>query len=109
MAMGRQLAKSQDISNKVSIVFNKRAQVAQQNFSQQLKDAYQTSGLTTVPKNVPNLWREWYDYAVDATQRSILFWDTLRQRGNAFVEHTAAGLPPLLHFDYETVVDGRKL
>ena len=42
-------------------------------------------------------------------QRSILFWDTLRQRGNNFVEHTRQGLPPVLHFDYETVVDGRKL
>ena len=33
----------------------------------------------------------------------------MRQRGNNFVEHTQAGLPPVLHFDYETVVDGRTL
>ena len=33
----------------------------------------------------------------------------MRQRGNNFVEHAQAGLPPVLHFDYETVVDGRKL
>ena len=49
----------------------------------------------------------WYNYAVDATQRSILFWDTLRQRGNNFVENAAEGLKPVLHFDYETVLDGR--
>jgi hypothetical protein len=52
---------------------------------------------------------DWYGYAVDATQRSILFLDTMRQRGNNFVQHNQAGLPPLLHFDHETVVDGRKL
>jgi hypothetical protein len=48
-------------------------------------------------------------YAVDFAQRSILFWDTLRQRGNNFLEHERKGLPPVLHFDYETVMDGRTL
>ncbi|HEX7271420.1 MAG TPA: DUF3141 domain-containing protein, partial [Casimicrobiaceae bacterium] len=44
----------------------------------------------------------------DLTQRSVLFWDTMRQRGNAFVEHTAEGLRPVLHFKYEIVLDARK-
>ncbi len=48
-------------------------------------------------------------YAVDATQRSILFWDTMRQAGNAFVEHEKAGCPPVLVFDWDMVVDGRTL
>ena len=48
-------------------------------------------------------------YAVDFAQRSILFWDTLRQRGNNFIEHERQGLPPVLHFDYETIMDGRSL
>ncbi|HUH94544.1 MAG TPA: DUF3141 domain-containing protein [Casimicrobiaceae bacterium] len=48
-------------------------------------------------------------YAVDFAQRSILFWDTLRQRGNNFLEHERRGLPPVLHFDYEMVMDGRTL
>ena len=109
MDIGRQLAHSQDISNKVSLVFNKRAKTAQENFVQQLKAAYESNELRTVPKNAANFWRDWYDYAVDTSQRSILFWDTLRQRGNEFVERTAAGSPPVLHFEYETVVDGRKL
>ena len=42
-------------------------------------------------------------------QRSILFWDTIRQRGNNFVEQSREGLAPVLHFAYETVVDGRTL
>ena len=50
-----------------------------------------------------------FDYSVDPTQRTVLFWDTLRQRGNNFVEHERAGKPPLLHFDFETVLDGRTL
>jgi hypothetical protein len=33
---------------------------------------------------------------------------TLRQRGNAYLEHERAGKPPVLHFDYEIVVDARK-
>ena len=32
----------------------------------------------------------------------------MRQRGNDFREHQKKGLPPLLHFDYETVLDARK-
>jgi pimeloyl-ACP methyl ester carboxylesterase len=46
-------------------------------------------------------------YAVDAFQRSILFLDALRQRGDNFVENASAGLKPVLHFDYETILDGR--
>ncbi|MBR0658904.1 DUF3141 domain-containing protein [Neoroseomonas oryzicola] len=48
-------------------------------------------------------------YAADAAQRLILFWDVMRQAGNNFVEHERAGCPPVLVFDYETVVDGRQL
>ena len=37
----------------------------------------------------------------------MLFWDTLRQRGNQWLEHERAGKPPVLHFEYETVLDAR--
>jgi hypothetical protein len=40
-------------------------------------------------------------------QRAILFWDTIRQRGNNYVENAVHGLKTVLHFDYETVLDGR--
>ncbi|HNE01799.1 MAG TPA: DUF3141 domain-containing protein, partial [Plasticicumulans sp.] len=46
-------------------------------------------------------------YAVDSLQRTLLFWDTLRERGNDFIELYRAGNPPLLAFDYETLIDGR--
>lgn len=49
------------------------------------------------------------EYAVDAGQRAILFWDAMRQAGNAFVEHEEAGCPPVLFFEWDMVVDGRHL
>ncbi len=110
--VGRQLARSQEISTKVSVLFQRRAKTAQENFAEALKKAYGESGVgawLADPASAASLWTDWYGYAVDAAQRSILFWDTMRERGNAFVEHTQAGMPPVLHFAYETVVDGRQL
>lgn len=48
-----------------------------------------------------------YDYLVDRSQRTILFWDVLRKRGNTYLEHLQAGQPPVLVFDYDMVMDGR--
>jgi hypothetical protein len=31
----------------------------------------------------------------------------MRQRGNQFVEHERQGLPPVLHFKYEVLLDAR--
>ncbi|TYT75415.1 DUF3141 domain-containing protein [Desulfobotulus mexicanus] len=47
------------------------------------------------------------DYMVDTIQRQILFWDTLRKRGNIYLEHLEKGQPPVLVFDYEMIMDGR--
>ncbi|MBU2582244.1 MAG: DUF3141 domain-containing protein [Alphaproteobacteria bacterium] len=48
-----------------------------------------------------------FRYQVDVWQRSILFWDTLRQRANNMLEHERAGLPPVLDFKYEIILDAR--
>ena len=48
-------------------------------------------------------------YAIDAAQRSVLFWDVLRQRGNQYREHMAESAPHVLDYQVELVVDGRKL
>ncbi|HSH40987.1 MAG TPA: DUF3141 domain-containing protein, partial [Arenicellales bacterium] len=45
-------------------------------------------------------------YFIDAAQRSALYFDTLRRRGNQTLAHFHAGKPPVLIFDYETVLDG---
>lgn len=46
-------------------------------------------------------------YQRDFWERSILFWDTLRERADNMLEHERAGLPPLLDFRFETVLDAR--
>ena len=48
-------------------------------------------------------------YWADALQRAYLFWDTLLDRGNNYVEHLGQGMPALLKFDHEVVLDGRTL
>ncbi|MEM0907200.1 MAG: DUF3141 domain-containing protein [Pseudomonadota bacterium] len=48
-------------------------------------------------------------YMRDAMERSILVVDVMRERGDNFLEHEAAGCPPVLAYDYEVVVDGRDL
>jgi hypothetical protein len=49
------------------------------------------------------------EYAIDAFQRSILFWDVMRQRGNQYREHMAETVPNVLDYTAELVVDGRTL
>lgn len=48
-------------------------------------------------------------YLTDAAQRSVLFLDTLLDRGNAYREHLDQGTPPLLKFEHEVVLDGLTL
>ena len=50
-----------------------------------------------------------FEYYADAFQRTVLFWDVMRKRGNQAIEHTEAGKPPVLSFRNEVVIDGRTL
>jgi hypothetical protein len=50
-----------------------------------------------------------FDYWVDAWQRSVLFVDVLRRRGNDHFERSAARAPSVLHFDFELVISGSEL
>ena len=49
------------------------------------------------------------EYSVDAAQRSLLYWDIMRKRGNIYLDHRAKGQPPVLVFDYTTIIDGHDL
>ena len=49
------------------------------------------------------------EYAVDSVQRSVLFWDVMRRRGNQAMAENPDGKPVVLVFDYEVVIDGRRL
>jgi pimeloyl-ACP methyl ester carboxylesterase len=49
------------------------------------------------------------NYLLDSGQRWLLFWDLMRQRGNLYIEHLAQGQPPVLVFEHELIMDGRRL
>src|SRR5512139_3392178 len=59
--------------------------------------------------SMPQLAAQAFSYWIDSFQRTVLFWDVLRERGNTFLEHEKEGKPPVLVFDYDMVVDGRSL
>lgn len=47
-------------------------------------------------------------YGRDLWERSVLFLDTLRERADNMIAHERAGMPPLLDFKYETLLDARQ-
>lgn len=49
------------------------------------------------------------EYWTDAAQRTVLFWDVMRQRGNQYRAHLAETAPNVLSYEVELVVDGRTL
>jgi pimeloyl-ACP methyl ester carboxylesterase/tellurite resistance protein len=62
----------------------------------------------------PNITSVWdavghlVEYTTDTMQRSILYADTMRRRGNTYIEHLKNGQPPVLVFKYEMILDGRE-
>ena len=104
-----QLADAWKMPAEVAKVFAEKMQDAKETLNERIlkaQDEY-LKALSAQPI-AWNLWQTGYEYTVDLAQRSILFWDTLRQRGNNFIEHERAGEPPVLHFDYEMLMDARK-
>jgi pimeloyl-ACP methyl ester carboxylesterase len=53
--------------------------------------------------------RDVMSYGIDTAQRWVLFTDTLRKRGNIYLQHLRDGQPPVLAFPYDLVMDGRDL
>ena len=100
-------AKSAQIAESITKAYAKRVKFAAEHFTKRMQEArarfapkpgaLAAFDATTIPRA-----------AIDAAQRSVLFWDTLRDRGNRFLEHERQGKPPVLHFEHEMVLDGRK-
>ena len=107
----RQLSHSHDVAAKVTQVVQSRTKLALERFTERVKGAceQQVAAVIENPLSAWEIWTTGAQYAVDFAQRSILLLDTLRQRGNNFIEHERQGLPPVLRFDYEMVLDGRTL
>ncbi len=65
----------------------------------------------TDTQGLKNDYRNWMNdavaYGTDFFQRSIIYMDILRQRGNNYLEHNKKGMPPVLSFDHEIIQDGR--
>jgi pimeloyl-ACP methyl ester carboxylesterase len=102
MDIGEKLSRSVDISERITHVLHRRVQVANERFQKRAQAA--TQGLQPAAA-----WSGWPQYAIDCAQRAVIFWDTLRQRGNNYLEHVEKGQPPVLRYRFETVVDGRTL
>ena len=47
------------------------------------------------------------EYLVDAAQRSVLFWDAMRQRGNQYRQHLTEAVPHVLDYEVELVLSGK--
>lgn len=48
-------------------------------------------------------------YWRDSIERSVLYWDVMRERGNQYLEHMEQTKPNVLGFDIEVLIDGRTL
>ena len=49
------------------------------------------------------------EYMVDSGQRTVLFLDVMRRRGDQYREHLAETAPNVLNYSVELIMDGRKL
>jgi len=108
MDAGTQLARSHEIGIKIGLIFRRRTKSALEKFNLRVTEAINGNGSPALHEAMmaTNPWNS-YLYGIDAIQRSILFWNTLHQRGNNFVENAWRGLKPVLHFDYDMILDGR--
>ena len=59
--------------------------------------------------SLPVLAQQAVDYWIDGWQRTILFWDLLRQRSDQYYQQRAKAVPHVLRFEHELVLDGRTL
>jgi pimeloyl-ACP methyl ester carboxylesterase len=64
---------------------------------------------TANTSKAPDLFSPVNQYLIDAFQRTILFWDVMRERGNAYLEHASRAAPHVLEYAFELIVDGRTL
>jgi pimeloyl-ACP methyl ester carboxylesterase len=103
MNIGEKLSRNVDISERITRVLHNRVQTATERFRERVQKAAQ--GVQPAAAG----WPAWPQYALDCAQRAVIFWDTLRQRGNNYLQHVQQGQPPVLRFQYEMVLDGRIL
>ena len=95
------------LTGKINRLFAARTLEAQKNFWGHLQKTALDENQRPVAETTGNPWEAWASYVADAAQRSVLFWDIMRERGNTYLQHVKEGTPPLLAFQWEIVADGR--
>ena len=104
--LNQTIDRSLHISRSVASVYSRRVREATEAYAEHMRKA-QAEYLQSSSRHMPQVLQDWTEYATDFAQRSILFWDTLRQRGNDWIAHEEAGKPPVLAYRYEMLADGR--
>ncbi len=105
---GTRAARAQKVNVAAAALHARRVKEATEAYLQRVRSAVETHGPAAATPTTPmGPWLDGAAYAVDAAQRTTLYWDALRRRGNQWLEHERAGKPPVLHFDHETVLDAR--
>ena len=72
-----------------------------------MTDPSQSSFPFASQQAIPALGQQALEYWIDGWQRTILFWDVLRQRSDQYYAQKAKEVPNVLSFDAELVLDGR--
>ena len=109
-SLNQTIDRSLSISRGVATVLDRRLRDAFTTYADRVRRAHATyaqSGALAASANPQTVVRDWWEYNIDFAQRSILFWDTLRQRGNNWIAHEEAGKPPVFAYEYEMLADGR--
>ncbi|MDQ2917587.1 MAG: DUF3141 domain-containing protein, partial [Pseudomonadota bacterium] len=108
--LNQTIDRSLSISRGVATVLDRRMRDAFTAYADRIRRAQATYAGAGVPGNGMNpqqICRDWWEYGVDFAQRSVLFWDTIRERGNNWIAHEEAGKPPVLAYRYDVLSDGR--
>jgi pimeloyl-ACP methyl ester carboxylesterase len=110
MDASTKLVQSQELGGKVTALLKKRLDTAAADYSKRVRAAYDRFAAHRNAKGNGALdaWSDAGRYAIDFVQRSILFWDALRQRGNDYVARANQPAKPVMKYQYETIADARK-
>jgi len=60
-------------------------------------------------ETLPGIFASAFEYLVDSGQRSVLFMDVMRRRGEQYREHLSETVPHVLDYEVELIADGRNL
>src|SRR5215469_5766611 len=68
-----------------------------------------TEKLAISGETPPGIFASAFEYLIDSGQRSVLFMDVMRRRGEQYREHLSETVPHVLNYQVELVADGRNL